>query len=86
MIGCQGDVMRLKMISSWWAPMWILKGFVVYVIASEESVQTSITSTGIKRVILLHGTLCVCAHMMSIKHNVAPESNKDFVFRVVEPN
>ena len=66
--------------------MWRLKGIVVSVIAPEESVRPSITSTGIGTVILLLGMLCVHANMMSIKHEVAPESNNAFVFRVLEPN
>jgi hypothetical protein len=78
--------MRLKMISSWWSPIWSLKGIVVSVIAPEESVRPSITSTGIGRFILLLGMLCVRANTISIKHEVAPESNKAFVFRVVEPH
>jgi hypothetical protein len=86
MIGCRGDVMRLKGISSWWDPMWRPKGIVVLVMAPEESIRPSITSTGIGTVNLLLGMLCFRANMMSIKHDVAPESNKAFVFRVVEPN
>ena len=86
MIGCRGDAMRLNIISSWWSPMWSLKGIGVSVIAPKESIQPSITSTRIMRVILLLGMLCVYANMMSIKHDVAPESNKAFVFRVVEPH
>ena len=74
------------MISSWCSPMWSLKGIVESVIAPEESVRPSITSTGIGRVILLLGMLCVRANMISIKHDVAPESSKAFVFRVVTPN
>ena len=66
--------------------MWSLKGIVVYVIAPEESIRPSITSTRIERVILLLGMLCVCANLMSIKHDVAPESSKAFVFRVIEPH
>ena len=86
MIGCRGDVMRLKMISSWCSPMWSIKGIVESVIALEESVRPLITSIGIERVILLLGMLCSCANMISTKHDVAPESSKAFVFRVVTPN
>ena len=66
--------------------MWSLKEIVVYVLAPEESIRPSITSTRIERVTLLLGMLCVCANLMSIKHDVAPESSKAFVFRVIEPH
>ena len=66
--------------------MWSLKGIVVSVIAPEESIRPSITSIGFGIFILLLGMLCVRANTISIKHDVALESNIAFVFRVVEPH
>jgi hypothetical protein len=56
------------------------------VIAPEESARPSITSTGIGGVTLTHGMLCACIKLISIKLDVAPESNNAFVSKDVKPN
>ena len=86
MIVCCGDVMTLKASSSWWHPTRSIKGIVLSLIAPDESDGPSITSPGIGIVFRITGMPRVQANAMSIKQDVAPESSKAIVWRVIEPN